>query len=151
MNNFSIISPDLKCNNKCIMCQDGFREDNMNTTTNYNEFLDNLNREINFDNTYRVAISGGEPTLYPHLFELVQYLKSKGINNITLYTNARQLKDENYLLKLIDAGINHFHVALHSHIKDIATKISGVENSYDETLIGLKNINGLKKDKKYKA
>ena len=52
-----------------------------------------------------IVFTGGEPTLYHHLPELVAYAEAKGV--ITgLNTNGRKLADQNFLNQLLDAGLD---------------------------------------------
>ena len=62
------------------------------------------------DNLYAVRFSGGEPTLYRRLPELVQYARAGGIQKIAVSTNgsAPWSKYE----KLLKAGVNDWSVSL---------------------------------------
>ena len=51
--------------------------------------------------------TGGEPTLHPHLIEILELCKAAGVPRLTISTNGLKLLDENYVKKLaaVDARI----------------------------------------------
>ncbi|VVB50636.1 Coenzyme PQQ synthesis protein E [uncultured archaeon] len=57
-----------------------------------------------------IRFSGGEPTLWPGLVELVKYTKSKGVKRVALSTNG-SASPELYK-ELYGAGVNDFSVSL---------------------------------------
>lgn len=62
------------------------------------------------DNLENIRFSGGEPTLWSELVELVKYSKSKNIQRVAISTNgsAEKILYENLLL----AGVNDFSISL---------------------------------------
>ena len=96
-----------KCNFNCSYCR-GVCESYRGTIS-----LDKARHIIDLwclENLKNVRFSGGEPTLYPHLMELIEYTKSRGVERIAISTNGSA--DTEYYLKLIDAGVNDFSVSL---------------------------------------
>ena len=103
------IEPSMACNLRCISCY--------NKSHDYTKSLDDVKAEIDFAIRKRkletITIVGGEPTLYPHLCELVSYIKSKGLicqvltNGVTLATD----KGDALLDRLIRAGLDR--IVLH--------------------------------------
>jgi molybdenum cofactor biosynthesis enzyme MoaA len=57
-----------------------------------------------------IRFSGGEPTLYPYLVELVEYCREKGVERIAVSTNGSN-KWELYN-RLVTAGVNDFSISL---------------------------------------
>jgi len=87
----------------------------------------------------RIAIGGGEPTLFPGLAEYVRQMKEQGIF-VSVLTNGRMLKFKDRLEELVDAGVDHFHVSVHSHVEQVHDAISRTAGSYRDTLNGLHNL-----------
>ncbi|MFC1851416.1 radical SAM protein [candidate division CSSED10-310 bacterium] len=61
-------------------------------------FISIVDLEIMVDNLLHyaqaghiVTLGGGEPTLHPHFFEVVQLIKKAGLKDIWLYTNGRRI------------------------------------------------------------
>ena len=73
-----------------------------------------------------IDIQGGEPTIYPQIFELISYCKVIGLEP-TLITNAIVLANKSFALKFKEAGIKDFLVSIHA-----------IGESYD-TMVGHKN------------
>ncbi len=75
-----------------------------------------------------VAIGGGEPTLYPNLIKLIEYLKNK-TRIILLMTNGVLIAENPTLLdNLINVGLNRVQLSLESPNKEIHNQIRGSGN-----------------------
>jgi MoaA/NifB/PqqE/SkfB family radical SAM enzyme len=79
--------------------------------------LEQVKEEVDFFIRWRnpdnFSIAGGEPLIYPHIVELVEYIASKGIKPVIL-TNAYALTPE-ILKKLKKAGLAGFTIHIDSH------------------------------------
>ena len=85
-----------------------------------------------------IVFTGGEPTLRPDLPELIAYAEKKG--QITgINTNGRMLKDADFVLRLVDAGLDHVQITFESHIADIHDRMVAAHGAWVETEMGLKN------------
>lgn len=73
-----------------------------------------------------IDIQGGEPTIYPGIFELITYCKEIGLEP-TLITNGITLAKEEQCLKFKEAGIKDFLFSIH-----------GIGNTYDH-IVGLEH------------
>ncbi len=86
-----------------------------------------------------IVFTGGEPTLFPQLPELVAYAEEKGL--ITgLNTNGRKLADKDLVGKLLDAGLDHVQITLESHDPEIHDRMVAAKVAWEETVAGLKNV-----------
>jgi radical SAM protein with 4Fe4S-binding SPASM domain len=86
-----------------------------------------------------VVFTGGEPTLYHGLPELVAYAEEKGL--ITgLNTNGRKLADQNFLDSLIKAGLDHVQITLESHQPEVHDRMVAAKGAWSETVKGLQNV-----------
>lgn len=86
-----------------------------------------------------IVFTGGEPTLYRGLPDLIAYAEDKGL--ITgLNTNGRKLADQSYLFKLVDAGLDHVQITLESHDPEIHDLMVAAPGAWTETIKGLKNV-----------
>jgi His-Xaa-Ser system radical SAM maturase HxsC len=91
-----------------------------------------------------IGISGGEPTLAgEHFFKLLsairQYLPNTTIH---ILTNGRTFANGNYVERLKEVGDDKLllGIPVHSDSSLIHDKISGIKNSFNETIIGLYNL-----------
>ncbi|MCD6309291.1 MAG: radical SAM protein [Candidatus Eremiobacteraeota bacterium] len=124
------------CNNRCSHCY--VPGDRLNiqelSTDQWKEVLNRL-WEIGIPH---VCFTGGEATLREDLVELVEHAENLGI--VTgLLTNGRRLSDQEYVKKLVEAGLDHFQITLETHIEEIHDQMVGVRGAWKETVAGLKN------------
>lgn len=142
-----------KCNNNCIMCTnpDNFQESDrwfsLRALTNRierfykggNEFLDN-NRDT-------FSITGGEPTLSPHLPALIRkinHLFPKA--RVVCLTNARMFAYQDYAKIFLQSDANlEIAVSLYGHKEILHDAIARTPGSFRQTLEGIKNICRIKK------
>ena len=139
------------CNLKCVMC--GQRGDK--GVLKGKKGIEEAKKLVDLETYKKMAdelserkpiyyIWGGEPLLYPDVFPLIRYIKSKGsivsvnTNGTLLEKNAEQIvKDQwNALFVSLDA------------FRDVNDEIRG-KGSYDKVIAGFKAINEYKK--KYKT
>lgn len=122
------------CNNHCAHCYNEPGRKRMPSLS-----LDNWQRVLRqlFDlGVPYIIFTGGEPTLHPHLVELVAYAESLG--QITgLNTNGRRLLDPMLTAALQAAGLDHVQITLNSHHRELHNQIVGAD-AFDETLAGLR-------------
>lgn len=134
------------CNNRCVFCLSGKIENPRHHTPIP---LDDAKREIEryYDQGCRsLGFLGGEPTIYPHILEVISFAKDKGYKRIALTTNGRLCDDLNFCLKLIKSGVNRFNISIHSHDAKIEDKITRVPGNFKRKVKALKNLVALKKE-----
>lgn len=88
-----------------------------------------------------VRFSGGEPTVYPGLLELVRYTKALGVERIAISTNGSASLD--YYQRLIDAGVNDFSISLDACCAAYGDKIAGVVGSWEKVVQNIRNLSRL--------
>ena len=124
-----------RCNNDCEHCYNARPRDYSEMSNQ--EWIQIIDRlwEIGIPH---VVFTGGEPTLYADLPELIAYAESKG--QITgLNTNARRLQDNGFLSKLVDAGLDHVQITVESHSAAIHDEMVGARGAWKQTIAGLRN------------
>ena len=125
-----------RCNNHCSHCYNA-------RARNYPE-LDIKTWKRIIDKVWSLRIphivfTGGEPTLFNGLPELVAYAENKGV--ITgLNTNGRRLSDKAFLNALVDAGLDHVQITFESHDPEIHDLMVAAKGAWAETVTGLKNV-----------
>lgn len=124
-----------KCNFSCPYCR-GIREDCAGTIPfeKVTEIVD-MWAEHNIQN---IRFSGGEPTVYKRLPELISYTKSKGLKHIAISTNGsapfEMYKD------LAERGVNDFSISLDACCASFGDKMSGVQNSWTKVIENIKKL-----------
>ncbi len=125
-----------RCNNNCAHCYNA-------RPRRYPEMpIENWKQVIDTVLALRIphiVFTGGEPTLYQGLPELVAYAEGKGL--ITgLNTNGRKLANHDFLSSLVDAGLDHVQITFESHDPAIHNKMVANHNAWQETVAGLQNV-----------
>lgn len=79
------------------------------------------------------TLLGGEPTVYKHLVELVEYSRQKNMGPWVV-TNGTQICEEDYAQRLIDAGLKGGCISLHGHSVDEHDRAVRIPGSYDKAM-----------------
>lgn len=131
-----------KCNLRCNFCY-AKKTEYMETA---NLKYDNLKKIVDFCNDAKVkfiVFTGGEPTLYPHLIDILQYIKSKEHKMLpTIATNGIELQDLQYCKTLIENGIGYIDISLKGKDSDECRKIVGYD-CYQQQLAAIRNLSTL--------
>ena len=89
-----------------------------------------------------VSIIGGEPTIYEHLFEVLEYCESKKIGSV-LVTNGLKLRDKAYVQKLKDAGIGGIYLAVKGGTKEEYISVTG-RDVFSEIIDAIETVREMK-------
>ncbi len=85
-----------------------------------------------------IDIQGGEPMIYPDIYELVRYCRDIGLIP-TLITNAIVLDNYDKCQRLIDSGIRDLLISVHG-IGETYSKIVGVPGAHARQMKALENL-----------
>ena len=122
-----------RCNFKCPYCRSvGGRDLDMTTAERWV-------REWAAQGLKNIRFSGGEPTLYPDLLDLVRLAKTLGIERIAVSTNGSA--DINLYWDLYWAGVNDFSISLDACCAEDGDKMSGgVKGSWDAVVANIRRL-----------
>jgi len=90
-----------------------------------------------------IGISGGEPLLYEELFELITYVKSKGL---MCSVNSNGVLLENAAKNYIDSNLDLLRISIDGP-PDIHDDIRGIPKTFDRLMKGLDLLNDMKKQR----
>jgi len=127
-----------RCNQDCLFC---FSHNTKTEFSGSEISLDVFNeclRRNEVGVSDRVVINGGEPTLHKGLLEIIKLAVATGAETV-LYTNGVAMADETLARLICDAKIDRITVPIHGSAL-LHDKITGVPDSYNQALIGIKNI-----------
>lgn len=132
-----------ECNQKCIICS--------NPPTGMIISLQKAKRaidELKNDGNTGVIITGGEPTVYPRLADLISYANQKAIS-VRIITNGQKMAQKSFVSKLKRAGLEHAHMSLYSCRSKVQAAISQNDKSLEnirKALTNLEEIGGITVD-----
>ncbi|APR79811.1 Molybdenum cofactor biosynthesis protein MoaA [Minicystis rosea] len=88
----------------------------------------------------RLIVTGGEPTLSPHLVDYVRHAKDRGIERIELQTNAVLLDKPGFAEALREAGLTSAQVSLHGPDSAVSDRLTAAPGTHQRTLKGVTNL-----------
>lgn len=126
------------CNFSCPYCR-GLRED-LRGEYSFDECIKAI-KELVRHNLKNIRFSGGEPTLYPKLEQLVSFCKENNVERIAVSTNG----SSNFCkyLELINAGVNDFSISLDACCSATGEKMSGRKGMWEKVISNIKEISKL--------
>ncbi len=83
-----------------------------------------------------ITIIGGEPTIYPHLHEVMDYCNKKRLK-FGMVTNGIRLADESFVEEMISLGMRSFSVSLKGETPEIFKDVSGFD-CFEKVVSGIK-------------
>jgi len=105
-----VIDITYRCRSKCKYCQ-------WSVGRGYDIPLDKLKlapKAVELAEIRRIVLSGGEPLLYPNLFELLEYYRNiRMVEDIVIITNGLELTPDLHK-KLVNTGVTGFVFSLDS-------------------------------------
>lgn len=125
-----------KCQAGCAYCNVGVKRPVFEEMT-----LDNLDQVIQASRGAKLTLSGGEPTVYPHMLEFFRKTGERGITT-ELATNGARLAKKEFCESLRDAGVREFRVSVDSFRRS-DTEVLGTERFFEPTLKALRNLEEL--------
>lgn len=134
---YIILKINNKCNNLCNFCADDWQ-----VRTLPEKSLEEIQSEIldGIKNGFkRLIITGGEPTISKNLFKTIRFARQKGIEHISIVTNARLLSNDVFFNK-INSEIDRFLVSFFAANPETFDKISGVKGAFKQAFKGMQNI-----------
>lgn len=123
------------CNFNCAYCR-GQRKDLKKNLT-----LDEAKKIVDLwsvKGLKNIRFSGGEPTLWKDLVELVKYTKTKNVDRLAISTNG-SAKIELYD-SLIDAGVNDFSISLDGCCASLVDMMAGKSGVFDKVINSIKHV-----------
>lgn len=130
------------CNLRCNFC---YAKKTEYIETSIVEYK-NLKKIIDFCNEAKVkfvVFTGGEPTLYPYLLDVLQYIKSKENKMYpAIATNGIKLENLEFCKSLINNGIGYIDISLKGKDSDECYKIVG-RDCYQQQLKSIRNLSSL--------
>ncbi len=140
---FLVISPSLECNNHCVFCYSNYSKQGSHALAPVDEIVDHVLSMSEESGVRSVAVSGGEPMLYPDLAKFIRKMKDNGLF-VCVMTNGRLLHRQDRLQKLLDVGVDHFHIPVHSDREETHDAITNAKGSFKQTIAGLINVHKAK-------
>lgn len=121
------------CNFHCIYCKT--HDEKVSLLVQPPKFfLKRVKKILNEISIKKIHLTGGEPTLYPYLVEIIEGLKNLGIPQVSITTNGTLLDKK--LHHLIKAGLDSINLSLDAIDDEILKKMGTTKsfNFYDKLI-----------------
>lgn len=152
----AIFYPLLGCNARCPFCSSRVYTDNgivatsdwlANTTARgLGEHTLSLNdakaryRALRDEGVSHVSLQGGEPTIWPDLFDLIQFGVEIGLAEQILVTNGLRLADATYAARLFHSGVTTIALSIFGATAETHDASLGLVGAFDALVLGVKNL-----------
>lgn len=124
-----------RCNFKCPYCR-GLRDD-LKGDIDYNQATKTI-KLWSKEGLKNIRFSGGEPTLYKKLNDLVKLCKDQGIERIAISTNGSA--SLNLYNSLVENGVNDFSISLDACCSSTGDIMTGVKNKWNKVIENIKEL-----------
>jgi sulfatase maturation enzyme AslB (radical SAM superfamily) len=130
-----------QCQLKCSMCgQVEVPDDAPNSQSNWTQLpLDTVKERVDelSDELVSIYLFGGEPLIYPHIFELSEYLINKKIS-FSYSTNGLLLK--RYTKSILDNPPDLISVSMDGCSSELHDSIRGLKGSWKKAMTGIEHL-----------
>lgn len=128
------------CNFRCKWCyaeETGYKKDgDMPYELAKNIIV--LARDMGASN---IILIGGEPTLWPHIFDVIDYIHENDMR-AALVTNGHMLSNDNFFQRLKDSKIDSVSISLKAGNAKQHEELTG-NKEFEKVLEGIKNLGSL--------
>ncbi|MBC7320614.1 radical SAM protein [bacterium] len=127
------------CNKRCIYCHAGapYKENKkVYTSIPFSRIKEIIDESASIGIS-TILLSGGEPFLYIHIYELLSYIISKNIFPNISTKIGLSYKDALYLSQI---GLKQIQVSLDAPNKEIVDFLTGVKGSFKEAITSIKSL-----------
>ncbi len=137
MANLGYIQVTRICNQRCLFCSNPENQQTISTDKAIRQARTLL--KSGYDG---VILTGGEPTLHPQLPEIIRSCVGVGIA-VRMITNGQTTANRRYLRSLMEAGLGHLHVSIHSMRESVQAYLTGNKESLKNIKKTLRNTDTL--------
>lgn len=137
MANLGYIQITRICNQKCLFCSNPENQKTISIDTAIKQAKALV--QAGYDG---VILTGGEPTLHPQLIDIIRICVELGIA-VRMITNGQKTANKRFLRMLMDAGLDHLHVSVHSMKEAVQTYLTGCKESLKNIRQTLRNAGAL--------
>ena len=121
-----------KCNANCVFCH--WRDKSSLSLEQIKTIINNL-KEITI---HDIIITGGEPLLHNEIFEILEWLKTSGIE-CDLCTNGIMINEE--IAEKLSKYLSEISISLDTSKPEVYDMLRGTKNGFDRVINGIKCLN----------
>ena len=131
----ALIKVAYACNNSCVFCHSAQLKDRAASAVGVGQKIALAARL----GCTTVVLSGGEPTMHPHLLDWARQVQAAGLG-LGLVTNGRMLAYGELVRRLVAAGLCYVQLSLHGATAALHDGITRSPGSFDQSLQAVGNL-----------
>lgn len=124
-----------RCNMRCVHCYQGDRRFDHQPAELTTAEIFRITDEIAAEGCLYLLITGGEPFLRPDLYDILRYIKRKGIL-VTLFTNGTRI-DQAAVDRLLGCVPNKIEITLYGLTQETYERVTGIPGSHRRCMQGI--------------
>lgn len=125
------------CNCDCVYCYLSNKDESGGSSFGY--FKRKI-FEFSRKGVKNIDLTGGEPTLYPYISEILNEAKNNGFENINIITNGIKFSNNSFCKKIIPLGVSRVIVSVDGPNNKISDLVTNKRKSFDYTMQALENL-----------
>ena len=125
------------CTSRCIHCYEGNEHCEVKNPLSFAEWKKVIS-DLNLLGCKSIQFIGGEPSLYKRLPLLIDYATSKGISNVSIFTNLYVISDE--LFNAIIRNNVTVHFSIYGDAAETHDGITQVNGSFNNMIGNIKKL-----------
>ncbi|MGC8928748.1 MAG: radical SAM protein [Myxococcota bacterium] len=137
MANIGYIQVTRRCNQRCRFCSNPEIERDITVEVAKREIDEFVRLKYS-----GIILTGGEPTIYEELPEVIRYGVQKGLD-VRIITNGQRLSDMGLFKKLYNAGLRSIHFSVHTVRHNLQAFLTGKKDSLKNLFLSIKNAGRL--------
>jgi len=134
MANLGYIQLVRTCNQNCRFCSNPEMDSELSLDQAREQIDDFVERGY-----HGIILTGGEPTLYPALNQVLDHAARRGIS-VRMITNGQLTASREFLDGLVAAGLEQVHLSVHTCQRELQAFLTGCDDSLDNIEKSLDNF-----------
>lgn len=103
------LTTNYTCNCRCDWC---YAQKMLAKHRNLDlQYAKHLVKYLHSKKIQTITLIGGEPTIYPHLIELIQYIKSFGMK-VRIASNGKKFKDKSFTQQIVGLEVDGINISI---------------------------------------
>jgi MoaA/NifB/PqqE/SkfB family radical SAM enzyme len=124
MANLGYVQVTRICNQHCLFCSNPENQRTLAVAEAVRQAS-----QLQESGYFGVILTGGEPTLHPDLGAIVRGIRELGVH-VRMITNGQKTAEPGVLKELLDAGLEHLHLSVHSFRPEVQNYLTSNPESF---------------------
>lgn len=138
-NSRSYLDTGKLCNYNCEFC---YYKDQLTERDSFEKIKQRIDHIFDYGNR-QIDMAGGESSVEPNWFKILEYCTTKGFTHISTLSNGSKFANLEFLQKSKDYGLKEILFSLHGYNEENHDEIVGVKGAFKKILQAIENAHNL--------